>query len=65
MDLACDRPSGYSPNMETPLFDALSIPVTLVFIGVLAVGALVEKWVDSIAARRSAESPPLENPRTE
>lgn len=51
--------------MEMPLFDALSIPVALMFVGVLAVGALIERWVDGIAARRSAVPPPLENPHTE
>lgn len=51
--------------MQTPLFDALSIPVALVFVGVLAVSALVERWVDGIAASRSAVPTPLENPGTE
>ena len=42
--------------METPLFDALSIPLILVFLGVLVAGAVIEGWVDRIAARRFSET---------
>jgi hypothetical protein len=35
------------------MFDALSIPVALTFVGVLVIGALLEKWIDATAARRA------------
>lgn len=35
------------------MFDALSIPVALTFVGVLAIGALLEKWMDATTARRT------------
>lgn len=35
------------------MFDALSIPVALTFVGVLAIGALLEKWMDAATATRT------------
>lgn len=43
----------YAAHTEMPVFDALSPVIALTFVGVLAIGALIESWIDGAAARRS------------